>query len=368
MKKSATFLFVFLVVCACMTFNISASYFISDNPNIGIDGIHLRLNDTPAIYTDGVIFIPAKEVLENIGCTVSWDDEDNELWIFYTGQVYRMSVGSAQADANGTPIELDAAPFLSGHTPYVPFISVGEMLGQKVEKLQGSDIINMGPRNDLTKDIGWFINCMNSNSIVRGKNKFDVPGGNPRNKAQVKGAKEALQSSWNVTDRQSALDIISWLYEEGHQALYYEFLEIAQELTDEDVKFLVKRGVLDEDDINVLNTAMDIYERWGDTGIMAWDLGRVSQVAGWAYISGYITYEEYILLCTPAAIAVQERFSGWEDFDLNYVYGSSIWLRNGMENPNPMLQQRIDAHDRFLSLIESQCAPWDTVLLPLAAE
>ena len=69
-------------------------------------------------------------------------------------------------------------------------------------------------------------------------------------------------------------------------------------------------------------------EKWGDRGILCWDLFRMSSLIQWGYVAGYVTYPEALALLEPAATLLRENFSSWEEAYENYLEGYNWWARN----------------------------------------
>ena len=83
-----------------------------------------------------------------------------------------------------------------------------------------------------------------------------------------------------------------------------------------------------------------VDEKWGDRGIMAWDLFRMSNLVQWGYTAGYVTYEEALALLEPAAMLLCESFSSWDEAYENYLDGYNWWARNNVLNQDIWETQR----------------------------
>lgn len=57
----------------------------------------------------------------------------------------------------------------------------------------------------------------------------------------------------------------------------------------------------------------------------AWDLFRVSNLAQWGYLVGFVTYEEALKLVEPAAKQVAKRYSSWDTAYKDYMTGYCTW-------------------------------------------
>ena len=137
--------------------------------------------------------------------------------------------------------------------------------------------------------------------------------------------KEMLEEWWEVTDRKSALETISWLLNEGqHAGADPALAEIRQrgieaiteeEKADEDSKigdaFTIAEFVMGVNE----TTEADLPET-----VLAWDLVRAVNMARWAFICGYINEDEmWEAIRTTAGIA-KESFSSWEEYGNSFAW------------------------------------------------
>ena len=113
----------------------------------------------------------------------------------------------------------------------------------------------------------------------------------------VESIRSTIESWWNVTDRESTLEIVKWLLEEGHHADAAESME--------------ENG-------------------WCPGGqmpgsVIAWDLVRVVNLARWSYLCGYLNEDEMWQVMQLAADTALEHFSSWEEYGASFVMGRGVW-------------------------------------------
>ena len=146
----------------------------------------------------------------------------------------------------------------------------------------------------------------------------------------VESIRSTIENWWNVTDRESTLEIVKWLLEEGHHAD-----------ADEALKELRKRGLANmlqeerDDEESKMGDVCLIAESMEENGwclegkmpgsVIAWDLVRVVNLARWAYICGYVNEEEMWQIMQVAADTALEHFSSWEEYGMSFVMGRGVW-------------------------------------------
>lgn len=91
-----------------------------------------------------------------------------------------------------------------------------------------------------------------------------------------------------------------------------------------------------------------LYARLGGRGVLAWDLGQVSLLAGLAYLAGLIDEDEAWRACLAAARIVQRTFASWEAYGEDYL----ICRELAVEEANPSLRYV------FRALVLEADGPW----------
>ena len=133
-----------------------------------------------------------------------------------------------------------------------------------------------------------------------------------------------LQSWWNITDRESTLEIVRWLLHEGHHA-------------DADAALALMRGDQPEAG-NPEEKAEDVQaiaEFMVENGyctaemlprtVIAWDLVRIANLGRWALHAGYLSEEEMWQVMQVAADTAREHFSSWEEYGRSFAMGRGVW-------------------------------------------
>ena len=139
-----------------------------------------------------------------------------------------------------------------------------------------------------------------------------------------------MDGSWNIHSREDLINTVLSMSYYGHNATFKSMVE--------DMK---GRTQAERETISAASDAWPSYmweyteyvdEKWGDRGIMAWDLFRMSDLVQWGYVAGYVTYEEALALLEPAATRLCENFSSWDEAYENYLDGYNWWDRNDVLN------------------------------------
>ena len=241
-----------------------------------------------------------------------------------------------------------------------------EMMGGALgEELSSSDA--MAQMMDAFGSDGWTINKTGDGKLDAAQLRLLAFGApmlvyNDENvdsidcpEEDVESIRSTIESWWNVTDRESTLEIVKWLLEEGHHADADKALEkvrkqglgnISQEERDDEES---KMG-------DVCLIAESIEENgWCPGGqmpnsVIAWDLVRVVNLGRWAYLCGYVNEDEMWQIMQVAADTALEHFSSWEEYGASFVMGRGVWHGDPDDSET--------AYEIVELLLESEESPW----------
>ena len=131
--------------------------------------------------------------------------------------------------------------------------------------------------------------------------------------------------SYSTYSREEALDTLNWLAVMGHRSNFAMDAEMFKSLSKEEYNdWLAAAEGMDK---YMIPYTMELANKWGDRGILCWDMFRLSHVACWAYHAGYITKGEALDYIEVAANVVKENFSSWDEAVDNYLDGYAWWGR-----------------------------------------
>lgn len=99
--------------------------------NVKINGLSPYFTYAPYI-ADGSTMIPARTVMENLGCTVGWEGETKTVKVSTTGKTISLTIGKSEITVNGTKKSIPAPAVLVGDVTYIPLRAVSEALDATV--------------------------------------------------------------------------------------------------------------------------------------------------------------------------------------------------------------------------------------------
>lgn len=297
-----------------------------------VDGGKLRLDVPPEVKNQRTM-VPVRAVGEAIGADVKWIQDKQQVVMTRAGSTVTMTLDSTTADVDGKTVEMDVAPYAVDGRTLLPARYVAEFFGQKV----GWDGEQYQVLITEDKSVAGESN-LEAWALPMGAMLAKINDGHPdrfgiyaRNSSTVERCASVLSSgTWNLPDRESLVYGVFSMTFYGHDSTFREMLADVKQRTPEE------RAA-----ISAASPAWPAYmweyteyvdEKWGERGIMAWDLFRMSDLVQWGYTAGYVTYEEALALLTPAASILAENFSSWDEAYENYLDGYNWWARNDVLN------------------------------------
>lgn len=233
------------------------------------------------------------------------------------------------------------------------------------EQLQGLQAQMQEAMNnsDFLSD-NWDINRKNDNSLT-GEQLYWMAFGAPifvynsefvdtlECQYDTETIKDQMNEWWGIQDRDSTLEIVRWLFDEGHhdQAdVILGQIHANDETLPEDVADKA------EDVYPIVEYMLDnqyCTRETLPTTVIAWDLVRVINVARWTYQCGYIDLPEVWQIMRQAVDVATRTFSSWEEYGLSFALGRGVW--HGEEDDCQ------PAYEVVTTLLNEETSPWKQI-------
>ena len=185
--------------------------------------------------------------------------------------------------------------------------------------------------------------------------RVDV-GGNPATSWAKRHMRKLLKSGWDVKSTDDLKGVIFWLFNKGHNRECMDILERYKQ----NPQFFENKKLSKTKQKNMITIMDTITNKFENQGILAWDLCRACNVAGWGFLARYITYEEAIQISVDACKILQNSYTSWDDMMESYFLGLWYWSKD-----SGTVKNRTAWYERSKKNKESiYNIPWDTVLSP----
>lgn len=312
---------------------------------VWLDGEALFLDVAPEVKNERTM-VPIRAVAEAIGADVEWLQDKQQVVMTRAGSTVTMTLDSTTATVDGVAVEMDVAPYAIDGRTLLPARYVAEFFGQKVEwddksrrvlieedksAADGSNLEQWALAMGLTYGYQHYGERYGEKDPIR----F---GMYRRTAVSVKSSRNGLDNNWGGNDRAHIIGLVQRMTAHGHNDSFQAAAQDANALTPSGLTYLV--SISGEVDQYMWPYTKSLSEKWGDRGILAWDLSRMGAMVQWGYQTGRLTYEEALALVEPAARLAVENFSSWEEFYENYLDGYNWWARNNVVGMDPWETER----------------------------
>lgn len=191
-------------------------------------------------------------------------------------------------------------------------------------------------------------------------------------------AKEILEEWWEIVDKESCIETLEWLKEEGNREYFkilFENREILKNMRAESIRVFINECYKREIELSIeeefgdeefsdeellksefyneleenmtfINGLKNIVPEYG---ILAWDMARYVHVTRLCYIAGYLSDKECWEEINKIAPVCLGHFKDWNSFTNSYLIGRNFW--NG-ENPDDEIMNICK------ELNEKEMSPW----------
>lgn len=320
-----------LTLSLILAFSIIPAKAETPSVSINLDGAYLDFKDVKPTSRNGRTMVPIRLLAEALGADVGWIQATAQVTLTRANTNIVLTQGSKTAYVNGKPMEMDVAPYTLDGRTMIPVRYISEFFGQTVTWDGASSCVYITEDKSVAGNSNleaWAL-AMGAMRGWMDREHPEVFGQIYRSSSSKEDIRERLASAWGSgSTREGLIFLIQRMTPHGHNDSFQEAAAIANSLTEAEMSYLI--SVSSETDKYMWPYTKALSEKWGEKGILAWDLSRMANLVQWGYTAGFLTYEEALTLVEPAAQMTAETFSSWEEFYENYVDGYNWWARNNV--------------------------------------
>lgn len=293
-----------------------------------LDGEKLRHPDAqPCIMQDRTM-VPIYQLTKALGADVIWDGSLRTVTIARAGTTVLMTIDSKTAYVDGTAVAMDVAPCIVEDRTMIPAAYVALFFGQTVEWDGATRAVYISEDKSVAGEsnleawalpMGYYLNSPHKQFGGRPRSYVDAYDTTPE---------DILADSWGITSREELIETVLSMTFAGHNDNFLHDADLVNNLSKAEYSQLLSQA--QGMDTYMWPLTKELSAKWGDRGILCWDLFRMSNLVQWGYMSGYVTYAEALVLLEPAVTLLKDNFSSWDEAFENYVDGYNWWARNNV--------------------------------------
>lgn len=292
------------------------------------------------VVVNGRTMVPIRWIAERLGADVEWVAATKAASLIRAGVRIDLPIGSTTAYRNGVAFEMDVAPYVKDGSTMIPVRYVAEFFQQKVSFRSETRTVEITENKELAGNSNlesWALPMGAMLNKLNGRDGPGVLGGFSRaggaGLSSRKFARNILNSaSWGILSREDLIATVTRMTAHGHNDSFLADAAWINGMTGAEYQNILKnaQGM----DVYMFPYTKQLAAKWGTRGILCWDLFRMSNLVQWGYLAGYVTYGEALALLEPAARALHDNFTSWDQAYENYLDGYNWWARNNVLDQN----------------------------------
>lgn len=226
-----------------------------------------------------------------------------------------------------------------------------------------------GHNEDSESNLGAWGRAMGSVLIAINEGSPYYFGGYAASDENQKAAANILEKSWEISSRKDLLKQIKQLLNSGSRKAYQKEAKEMDALSDKKLKKAMKQlsGPL----LVHYKLVQKNWDTWGEKGLLAWDMCRISHLVQWGYIAGYLEREEAQAMIEPAAQNLKEQFDNWEDVIMNWLDGYALSASIDLQESGNDYEKREEVYQSLVNEQKEKGTLYDdslfqTEIIPLS--
>lgn len=176
---------------------------------------------------------------------------------------------------------------------------------------------------DTDSNLGAWGRAMGSVLISMNEGDPYYFGGYQVSEGNQKAAAGILEQSWQIHNRKELLTQIKMLTDTGYRTEYLKESKEMRSMSKKQLKIAMKQFA---GSVKIHYEMIQYnWDTWKKKGLVAWDMCRVSHLAQWGYVAGYLNVREAQAVIQPAAELLQKNFKSWDEVQTNWLDGYALY-------------------------------------------
>ena len=172
-------------------------------------------------------------------------------------------------------------------------------------------------------NLGHWARAMGSVLISLNEGNVYYFGGYEHTEGNQKAAANILQQSWNISDRAQLITEMRTLLKTGARENYRKEAKDMNAMSPKQLRTAMEQL---SGDLKIHYEMVQYnWETWQKRGLLAWDMCRISHLAQWGYVAGYLDIDEAQAVIEPAAKKLKENFTTWDEVQKNWLDGYALY-------------------------------------------
>ena len=305
--------------------------------------------DVDPVIVNGRTMVPIRMIAEALGADVEWVPSIHGARLTRAGVQIDLPIGKTVGYKNGQAFQMEVAPYVKSGRTMVPARYVAEFFDQTVNFDTATRTVVIAEDKSVAGESNlesWLLPMGAMLNKLNGSQNLHEPGSvSNAMRAKDTARKKLSQDTWDIHSRDELIQIIYAMTYHGHNDSFLEDAALIRSWTPSQYQEVLNnaQGI----DAYMFPYTKQLSEKWGDRGILCWDLFRMSNLAQWGYQAGYLTYSEMLAMVEPAATLLHDNFKSWDEAYENYLDGYNWWARNDVLGKDVWKTSRGETYKRM---------------------
>lgn len=194
--------------------------------------------------------------------------------------------------------------------------------------------LQLNPASTLTTRQQWAIACGADLAMLNGQFLNDVTTGFSKTECR-----QLLSQWWDIDSKEELLEMIEWLFTEGHRIQYDLIWQAMNSISMKETKEFLREHVATNEEeaelaLHRLRNMRDALERFQEQKLIApdfqpemliWDYARVINLSRGGVDAGYISKEEALEIIDRCIEPIRKMYSSWKQLSVSYQFARYVW-------------------------------------------
>jgi tetratricopeptide (TPR) repeat protein len=218
----------------------------------------------------------------------------------------------------------------------------------------------LNPDSTLTTRQQWAIACGADLAMLNGQYLNDLTTG-----FQKQECRQLLSQWWDIDSKEELLDMIQWLFNEGHRIQYDLIWQALNTVSMKESKEFLRQHVASNEEeaelalkrLRNMRDALELFREHELIGpgfqpeMLIWDYARVINLSRGAFDAGYISREEALEIIDQCIDPIRNMYSSWKQLSVSYQFARYVWSDLEEEDCMEMMEN-------METLLKDPESPW----------
>ncbi len=330
-----------------------------------LNGKEIIFDQAPVIE-NGTTLVPVRAILEALGLELQYDAKTKAILAKNSEIEIAMQINNKNAYIDRVQVQMEVPAKIINSRTMVPIRFLAEAMelevswdgkskiiyiNEKREVLSETQDSTENPSNPVTeaqiktnKELeSWLVGLGAIYNFRYGYylNTFELD--DATRKGFAADTRDFLLEDWGIESKKDLMELIDWFESEGENLLFKELGAVFSAMPAEELQEFYE--TFDPEESEFFKYFLELYNKNGEKGILAWDYCQAGLLIVYGYEAGYLTKAEVYECSKALSLKVKSSFKNWDEVCQNYLEGYCFWIGDLPNAENLEYQSRLQAYN-----------------------